>query len=69
MGWSRIVLGIGNPGPEYDDTRHNAGFMVLDELARRLGTPFTKLERRGPDGQKRFSGKVKAKVSEAPMPL
>ena len=65
MGWSRIVLGIGNPGPEYDDTRHNAGFMVLDELARRVGTPFSKLERRGPDGKKRFSGKVKAKVSEA----
>ena len=31
----RVVLGIGNPGPTYDQTRHNCGFMVLDALARR----------------------------------
>jgi PTH1 family peptidyl-tRNA hydrolase len=29
------MLGIGNPGAEYEATRHNCGFMVLDELARR----------------------------------
>ncbi len=33
----RVVLGIGNPGREYEGTRHNCGFMVLDELARRHG--------------------------------
>ncbi len=32
-----IVLGLGNPGPEYSGTRHNLGFMCLDEVARRLG--------------------------------
>jgi len=64
MGWHRIVLGIGNPGPEYEGTRHNAGFLVLDHLARRLGLEFSRLERRAADGSRVFSGKVKARVSE-----
>lgn len=34
----RAVIGIGNPGAEYDGTRHNLGFAVVDELARRAGT-------------------------------
>jgi len=64
MGWHRIALGIGNPGPEYVSTRHNVGFMVLDLLAERLGLSFSRLERSGPDGSKRFSGKVKAQACE-----
>ena len=64
MGWHRIALGIGNPGSDYASTRHNVGFMVLDRLAERLGLSFARLERQGPDGSKRFSGKVKAHVCE-----
>lgn len=36
----RVILGIGNPGREYDGTRHNLGFTVVDTLARRHGTSF-----------------------------
>ena len=36
----RVVLGLGNDGPEYRFTRHNVGFMVLDEIAARCGAAF-----------------------------
>lgn len=34
-----ILVGLGNPGKEYKDNRHNIGFMVIDEIAREYGFP------------------------------
>ena len=42
MGGIRLIAGLGNIGPEYEDTRHNAGFWFVDALARREGASFSK---------------------------
>lgn len=41
----RLIVGLGNPGETYRDTRHNIGFMVLDEIARRMGAAFREEKR------------------------
>lgn len=38
----RMVAGLGNPGDEYENTRHNAGFKAIDELARQAGVTYWK---------------------------
>lgn len=38
----RMVAGLGNPGDEYENTRHNAGFKAIDELAKQAGVTYWK---------------------------
>jgi PTH1 family peptidyl-tRNA hydrolase len=52
----KLIVGLGNPGPEYTETRHNAGFWFVEELAAANGAQFR--------AEKKFHGDV-AKINIA----
>lgn len=53
----KIIVGLGNPGSEYADTRHNAGFWVVDSLAKMLGADVKQKKFGALFGQYEYKGK------------
>ncbi|HYL67659.1 MAG TPA: aminoacyl-tRNA hydrolase [Candidatus Limnocylindria bacterium] len=53
----RLIVGLGNPGPEYEWTPHNLGFLAIDELARRSGIRVTRPEAKSHIGRGELAGR------------
>ena len=72
---SWLVVGLGNPGPDYAGNRHNAGFLVADVLAQRLGSRFKAHKGRADLVEGRLAGarvilaKPKAYMNESGGPV
>ena len=54
VGW--LIVCLGNPGKQYENTRHNIGFMTADELERREGVKVNKLKYRALTGEMKLGG-------------
>ena len=59
---SWLIVGLGNPGKEYERTRHNAGFRAIDILASKLGCKIDKAKFQGLYGQVNYEGKSIFKI-------
>jgi PTH1 family peptidyl-tRNA hydrolase len=57
MATLHLIVGLGNPGKQYANTRHNVGWMVLDELARRHNLSFDKTEKKALTASGTINGK------------
>jgi len=51
-----LIAGLGNPGQDYRDTRHNIGFMTVDRIADRLGIAFTRTQSKALITDGRYQG-------------
>ena len=51
-----IIAGLGNPGKEYENTRHNAGFMVMDALAEKIGADISEKKHKALCGKSVIGG-------------
>src|SRR5687767_7667427 len=52
----KLIVGLGNPGPEYERTRHNIGWQVLDAFAAKFRIAMTKHEKNAMTGEGRVAG-------------
>ncbi len=52
-----LIVGLGNPGMQYETTRHNAGFMAIDFAAKKTGASVTKYKFKGHVGEASIGGK------------
>lgn len=52
----KIIIGLGNPGKKYEDTRHNAGFMAIDKISEKWGIPVAQNKFRALVGEGRIEG-------------